>query len=46
MPVRVQQVIIETTPERVREDAVFRNAQRNSDRQNARIEHDRALLCA
>ena len=28
----------------MREDTVFRNAQRNSDRQNARIEHDRTLL--
>ena len=26
------------------EDAAFRNAQRNSDRQNARIEHDRGVL--
>ena len=41
---RVRQLIIETIPDRVREDTAFRNAQRNSDRQNARIEHDRALL--
>ena len=41
---RVQQLITKTIPERVREDTAFRNAQRNSDRQNARIEHDRALL--
>ena len=41
---RVPQLIIETIPERVREDTAFRNAQRNSDRQNARIEHDKALL--
>ena len=41
---RVRQLIIETIPERVREDTAFRNAQRNSDRQNARIEHDQALL--
>ena len=41
---RVRQLIIETIPERVREDTAFRNAQRNSDRQNARIEHDKALL--
>ena len=41
---RVRQLIIQTIPERVREDTAFRNAQRNSDRQNARIEHDRALL--
>ena len=40
---RVRQLIIETIPERVREDTAFRNAQRNSDRQNARIEHDKAL---
>ena len=26
------------------EDTTFRNARRNSDEQNARIEHDRALL--
>ena len=38
---RVRQLIIETIPDRVREDTAFRNAQRNSDRQNARIEHDR-----
>ena len=25
-------------------DSAFRNAQRNSDRENARIEHDKALL--
>ena len=41
---RVRQLIIETIPERVKEDTAFRNAQRNSDRQNARIEHDQALL--
>ena len=41
---RVRQLIIETIPERVKEDTAFRNAQRNSDRQNARIEHDKALL--
>ena len=41
---RVRQLIIETIPDRVREDTAFRNAQRNSDRQNARIEHDKALL--
>ena len=41
---RVRQLIIETIPERVREDTAFRNARRNSDRQNARIEHDKALV--
>ena len=41
---RVHQLITETIPSRVAEDTAFRNAQRNSDRENARIEHDRALL--
>ena len=41
---RVRQLIIETIPDRVREDTAFRNVQRTSDRQNARIEHDKALL--
>ena len=36
--------ITETIPARVAEDTAFRNAHRNSDRQNARIEHDKALL--
>ncbi len=40
----VRQLITETIPARVAADTAFRNAQRNSDRQNARIEHDRALL--
>ena len=34
----------ETTPSRVAEDTAFRNARRNSDEENARIEHDKALL--
>ena len=41
---RVRQLITETIPGRVAADAAFRNAQRNSDPQNARIEHDGALL--
>ena len=41
---RVRQLTVETIPERVREDTAFRNALRNSDRRNARIEHDKALL--
>ena len=41
---RVGQLIIETIPARVRKDTAFRNAQRNSDLQNARIEHDKALV--
>ena len=36
----------ESIPDRVREDTAFRNAQRNSERRNARIEHDKALLRA
>ena len=31
-------------PGRVALDTAFRNARQNSDRQNARIEHDKALL--
>ncbi len=41
---RVEQLIIETIPARVAADTAFRNARVNSDRQNARIEHDKALL--
>ena len=41
---RVRQMITETIPARVADDAAFRNARRNSDEQNARIEHDKALL--
>ena len=40
---RVQKLITETIPSRVAEDSSYRNAQQNSDRQNARIEHDGAL---
>ena len=41
---RVRQLITETIPARVAEDTAFKNAQQNSDRENARIEHDKALL--
>ncbi len=41
---RVQQLIVETIPARVAADTAFQNARVNSDRQNARIEHDKALL--
>ena len=41
---RVQRLIVETIPARVAADAAFRNARQNSDRENARIEHDKALL--
>ena len=40
---RVHQLITETIPSRVAEDSAFKNAQRNSDKENARIEHDKAL---
>ena len=41
---RVRQLITETIPSRVAADAAFRNARRNSDDENARIEHGKALL--
>ena len=41
---RVAQLITETIPARVAADTAYRNARRNSDTDNARIEHDRALL--
>ena len=41
---RVGELITRTIPSRVAEDTAFRNAQQNSDRENARIEHDKALL--
>ena len=40
---RVRQLITETIPARVSADTAFRNAQQNSDKENARIEHDKAL---
>ena len=40
---RVRRMITETIPAKVAEDTAFRNARDNSDRENARIEHDRAL---
>jgi type I restriction enzyme R subunit len=40
---RVGQLITETIPARVAEDTAYKNAQQNSDKQNARIEHDKAL---
>jgi type I restriction enzyme R subunit len=41
---RVRQLITETIPSRVAEDTAYMNAQKNSDKQNARIEHDMALV--
>ena len=40
---RIQKQVFETIPARVAEDTAFKNARQNSDRQNARIEHDKAL---
>ena len=40
---RVRALITETIPSRVATDTAFRNARRNSDKENARIEHDEAL---
>jgi type I restriction enzyme R subunit len=40
---RVHKLITEEIPARVAADAAYKNAQRNSDKQNARIEHDKAL---
>jgi type I restriction enzyme, R subunit len=40
---RVHKLITEEIPERVAADAAYQNARKNSDKQNARIEHDRAL---
>ena len=40
---RIRKQVFETIPARVAEDTAFKNARQNSDRQNARIEHDKAL---
>ena len=40
---KIEQVIAEDLPRRVAEDRAYQNAMANSDRQNARIEHDKAL---
>ncbi len=40
---RVRRLITEEIPARVAADPAYRNARRHSDRQNARIEHDKAL---
>ena len=41
---RVRQLITETIPSRVAADPAFRNARQNSDDENTRIEHGKALL--
>jgi type I restriction enzyme R subunit len=40
---RVQRLITEDIPNRVAADAAYQNAKKYSDKQNARIEHDKAL---
>ena len=35
--------LIETLPDRVAADGAYQNARQNSDRENARVEHDSAL---
>lgn len=40
---RVRRLVTEEIPAKVAADSAFQNARKNSDPQNARIEHDRAL---
>ena len=40
---RVKEMVTETIPFRVAQDAAFKNARQNSDQENARIEHGKAL---
>jgi type I restriction enzyme R subunit len=40
---RVQRMITMDIPEKVAADTAYKNAQQSSDKQNARIEHDKAL---
>ena len=40
---RVLRLITKTIPSRVAQDTAYKNAQKNSDRENARIEHDKVL---
>ena len=40
---RVVQIIFEEIPAKVSADKFYKNAKENSDKQNARIEHDKAL---
>ena len=43
---RVTKLITVDLPKKVAENTAYQNAMKNSDRQNARIEHDKALLAA
>jgi type I restriction enzyme R subunit len=40
---KIRRVIAEEIPSKVAADKAYRNARQQSDRQNARIEHDKAL---
>lgn len=40
---RVRKLITEEIPAKVAADTAFQNARKNSDKQNARVEHDKAL---
>jgi type I restriction enzyme R subunit len=40
---KMEKVITEELPEKVKADKAYQNACKNSDKQNARIEHDKAL---
>jgi type I restriction enzyme, R subunit len=40
---KIREVIAEEIPTKVAADKAYQNAMKNSDKQNARIEHDRAL---
>jgi type I restriction enzyme R subunit len=40
---RVRRLITEEIPAKVAADAAYQNAMKNNDRQNARVEHDKAL---
>lgn len=40
---RIHRLVTEEIPNRVAADTAYQNAKRNSDKQNARIEHDKAL---
>ena len=40
---KIRKVIVEEIPARVAQDKAYQNARANSDKQNAKLEHDRAL---
>lgn len=40
---RIHRLVMQDIPAQVAADAAYQNAQKNSDKQNARIEHDKAL---